>query len=81
MQKAYGNMSAADWPAGRNWNGIGGPMTFGRAFAALKAALMSRKEPLQLRLVQTKPEYLRKKGIYEIMSKAVGWLGNALGFC
>jgi hypothetical protein len=81
MQKAYGNMPAAGWPAGRNSNGIGGPMTFGRAFAALKAALMPRKQPLELRLVQTKPKYLRKQGVYKIMSKAVGWLGNALGFC
>jgi hypothetical protein len=79
-QYAYKSMSPAGQLGWRNPNGRDGATRLGKAFRAVKAAIVPRKEDSQLRLFQTNPECYTKDGAYKNISKARGWLGAAGSF-
>jgi hypothetical protein len=80
----YKNMSPAGERGGENPNGNSGARSLGKAFRAIKAALVPRKEYSQLPLFQTKPECSRNEAAYKNMSNGVSktgdWLGTAASF-
>jgi hypothetical protein len=79
-QESCKNMSMGGGSPRGNSDGGDRATGFGKILDALRTALVSRKEPSQLELFQTKPEYDRKVGVSQIISKSLGRLGAAFAF-
>jgi hypothetical protein len=74
------NMSPVAESGGQDPSRSRWPARLGKVFRAVKTALTPPKEYSQLPLFQAKPESYRKGDAYKNMSKALGWLGAAVGY-